>query len=111
MSAMRFGICCDEDRFKLAAEMGFSYVETAFNKLASMDEREYKKFIESLNASGLKSEACNCFFTFDIKLIGENADYAFLNSYVNKGMEHAAEAGCRVAVIGNGGREAYSRSV
>lgn len=100
---MRFGVCCGEERFGTAAEMGYDYVETVFSKFTTMTDGEYARLLSELRKYNLKSEACNCFFPSEMKLVGETADFSQIDSYVKKGMERAAEAGCKVAVIGSGG--------
>lgn len=100
---MRFGVCCDQSRFAAVAAAGFDYAETAFNQLVSMDDAAYSGYLAALGEYGLKSEACNLFFTSATRLFGPEADPSFLDGYVKKGMERAARAGCKVAVIGSGG--------
>lgn len=100
---MKFGVCCSEDRFGIVAEMGYDYVETVFSKFTTMTEAEYKQFNSKLKEYNLKSEACNCFFPSDIKLVGDSVNLSQIASYVEKGMERAADAGCKTAVIGSGG--------
>ena len=95
---MKFGVCCSEDRFGIVAEMGYDYVETVFSKFTTMTEAEYKQFNSKLKEYNLKSEACNCFFPSDIKLVGDSVNLSQIASYVEKGMERAADAGCKTAV-------------
>lgn len=81
---MRFGVCCGEERFGTAAEMGYDYVETVFSKFTTMTDGEYARLLSELRKYNLKSEACNCFFPSEMKLVGETADFSQIDSYVKK---------------------------
>ena len=100
---MKFGVCCGEDKFESVAGAGYDYLEFPFCRFSAMTDEEFRLFSLKLKDCGLKSEACNSFFTPDIKLIGEDVNLLNIESYVKKGMERAAAAGCEVAVIGSGG--------
>lgn len=100
---MKIGVCGGIERIKAAAESGFDYFEPGFRTLALADEETYHHFKDEIEKYGIPCEAANLFLPGDIKIVGENIDYDYIESYLKKGYARAAEIGVKTVVLGSGG--------
>lgn len=99
---MKFGVCCNSDRFDRVSQLGYDYVECGFSTLVSLTDEQMAQFVEKLKNHSLKLEACHGFFGPEVVIVGPDADIAFLPDYVEKGMSRVADLGCEVVVLGSG---------
>ena len=100
---MKIGVCTGNDNIALAAEYGFDYIEANFKNIAMCSDVEFNKFLSLLNEYNIACETANCFLPGEIKVVGENVDYAAITEYLSVGYKRAAEAGIKVVVFGSGG--------
>lgn len=100
---MKFGVCCGFNNITVAAECGYDYIETNFRNLAESSEGEYEKFRTELKNNNITCETANCFLPGNMKVTGENIDYAAIKKYLSIGYKRASEVGIKVVVFGSGG--------
>ncbi|MGE5558022.1 MAG: sugar phosphate isomerase/epimerase family protein [Bacillota bacterium] len=100
---MRIGICLGLEGLEKISGAGFDYLETAINVLAGMDREKFAEAKRLLRDSPIKVEAGNCFFPWDLKIVGSEAEPAKIQDYIKKTMERLGELSARIAVIGSGG--------
>lgn len=110
---MRLGVCCSFGRAETVRRAGFDYVEWNLGALADLDEKEFEACAVSLEESGLRAEAVNCFFGAGWHLTGPEADFGRIEEYARFALGRAAELGTKIAVLGGGGArkapEGYDR--
>ena len=99
---MRLGVCCSFDRAETVRRAGFDYVEWNLGALADLDEKEFEACAASLEASGLRAEAVNCFFGSGWQLTGPEADFGKIGKYARHALGRAAILGTKIAVLGGG---------
>jgi len=103
---MLFGLCgTDPESGRLAASLGFDYVEWSVPALLQPREPEdaFRAALEACKSTGLHCPALNCFVPGDLKITGPEADMKALEAYVRIVMQRAAEAQVEVIVFGSGG--------
>jgi sugar phosphate isomerase/epimerase len=102
---MKFGACVgtDEEKIKVAKEVGFDYVETNLSNIGTISDEEFEAFLLVLKTNNIPCEASNCFIPSDYQLVGENVDYKSISAYVAKALERASRVGIKSAVFGSGG--------
>ena len=69
---MKIGVCCNYDRWSIVAEAGYDYVEGNFSKIAKASDEEFDKMKCALEASGVRMEATNGFFSGDFQLYSKD---------------------------------------
>lgn len=113
---MKIGVCCNYDRWGIVAEAGYDYVEGNFSKIAKATDEEFDAMKRALEASGVKMEATNGFFSGDFQLYSKD-DFETVKKnvreYCELGFARGAALGQKVAVIGSSGarniREGYTK--
>jgi D-psicose/D-tagatose/L-ribulose 3-epimerase len=105
---MLFGICCaiDEegnikhiDYYKIC---GFDYLELPLNKIASMNDVEFRKMYERIEKTGLPVLSANCFMDSRIKITGPEFNNEIFTEYVKKVLLRAHNLGIQKTVFGSG---------
>lgn len=113
---MRIGVCSSHDRWAAVAAAGYDYVEGNFSKIARASEEEFAEMKKILNASGIKMEATNGFFSSSFALYSKD-DFDTIRKNVREyceiGFSRGAALGQKVAVIGSSGarniKEGYTK--
>ena len=113
---MKIGVCCNYDRWGIVAEAGYDYVEGNFSKIAKATDEEFDAMKRALEASGVRMEATNGFFSGDFQLYSKD-DFETVKKnvreYCELGFARGAALGQKVAVIGSSGarniREGYTK--
>ena len=113
---MKIGVCCNYDRWGIVAEAGYDYVEGNFSKIAKATDEEFDAMKRALEASGVRMEATNGFFSGDYQLYSKD-DFETVKKnvreYCELGFARGAALGQKVAVIGSSGarniREGYTK--
>ena len=113
---MKIGVCCNYDRWGIVAEAGYDYVEGNFSKIAKATDEEFDEMKRALEASGVRMEATNGFFSGDFQLYSKD-DFETVRKNVREyceiGFARGAELGQKVAVIGSSGarniRDGYTK--
>ena len=113
---MKIGVCCNYDRWGIVAEAGYDYVEGNFSKIAKATDEEFDEMKCALEASGVRMEATNGFFSGDFQLYSKD-DFETVKKnvreYCELGFARGAALGQKVAVIGSSGarniREGYTK--
>ena len=113
---MKIGVCCNYDRWGIVAEAGYDYVEGNFSKIAKATDEEFDAMKHALEASGVRMEATNGFFSGDFQLYSKD-DFETVKKnvreYCELGFARGAALGQKVAVIGSSGarniREGYTK--
>ncbi|MDD7647766.1 MAG: sugar phosphate isomerase/epimerase [Ruminococcus bromii] len=100
---MRFGVCAPVSEARNLAEIGFDYIEVSVALLAEMTDEQFAAFCAENDAAPIHAEAANCMFPGSLRLTGENADFAAVQSYLDRAMARLQTAGVSVAVFGSGG--------
>lgn len=103
---MKIGVCCNYDRWGIVAEAGYDYVEGNFSKIAKATDEEFDEMKRALEASGVRMEATNGFFSGDFQLYSKD-DFETVKKnvreYCELGFARGAALGQKVAVIGSSG--------
>jgi len=102
---MAIGVCGNLDMARLAARVGFDFVEMKVADLL-MPLAEEKSFIarcEELRQSGLPCLAVNCFLPSTLKVTGPAIDRVSLERFGAIAIRRAAVAGVKTIVFGSGG--------
>ena len=113
---MKIGVCCNYDRWGIVAEAGYDYVEGNFSKIAKATDEEFDEMKRALEASGVRMEATNGFFSGEFQLYSKD-DFETVKKnvreYCELGFARGAALGQKVAVIGSSGarniREGYTK--
>ena len=113
---MKIGVCCNYDRWGIVDEAGYDYVEGNFSKIAKATDEEFDEMKRTLEASGVRMEATNGFFSGDFQLYSKD-DFETVKKnvreYCELGFARGAALGQKVAVIGSSGarniREGYTK--
>lgn len=103
---MKLGACagCTAlDKIEILAKTGFDYVEIGFGDMAKRSDEEFEAFLAKLAELNFKCEAANSFVPGEIKLTGEEVDYAAVTEFVEKGMARAEKIGIKSVVFGSSG--------
>lgn len=101
---MRIGICTGVENINKLEAMGFDYIEPALNAAVALSKEQFDNVKRMVDKSSIKCEAFNCFFPWDIKIVGPDAaDSAIINEYIKRALERASLLGCRITVVGSGG--------
>ena len=103
---MKIGVCASADRAGLLREVGYDYIELAFNQLSNMEEERFHLQFDLLQQAGIAAESYNCFFPGDIQLYAPDTNQDDLlrrvKEYAEKGFARAAKLGGKISVIGSG---------
>lgn len=113
---MKIGVCCNYDRWGIVADAGYDYVEGNFSKIAKATDEDFDEMKRALEASGVRMEATNGFFSGDFQLYSKD-DFETVKKnvreYCELGFARGAALGQKVAVIGSSGarniREGYTK--
>lgn len=105
MSEFLFGVCISfKDRTRLleAKAAGAQYYEINFTGLSEATDSEVDEFQSFTKSVGIPCLAANGMFPGEMSLVGENADYARIDEYLDKTSGRFAKLGGRTVVLGSG---------
>lgn len=100
--SMRFGVCTSFENIPTLIEAGYDYLEFNFTSLVEMSDEEFEKAKATVEKYNFYAESFNCFFPWNIRLIGPDVDYERIISHIRAGMPRAAALGGKICVIGSG---------
>ena len=92
-----------EDRLKIAKEIGYDFVETSLAATLDWSFETVSDFADFLSDIKLPCISTNGMFPPDIKLIGKDADKVKISEYLNESFEKIAPLKTKVCVLGSGG--------
>lgn len=94
---MKFGVCVGTDiqKMKLIKEIGYDYAESHCQEIASKPFEH----LDGMKATGLPVVAANCFI--GMRVVGEEKDYAAIDSYLSTLFEKASYLGIEYLVFGS----------
>ena len=98
----RIGICAQLEHAPLAARAGADHLEPSFGVVAGMEESAFRTGAHTLRDSGLCAESMNSMLPGTIILYGDDTKTAAALDFVQRGMDRAAELGCRNVIFGSG---------
>ncbi len=109
---MRFGVCAPIEKAAAIHRAGADYIELNCSATLQPELRDadWAPMRDQLHALPLPVEAFNVFITAK-KLVGPEADLAWLTKYVDRAARRAAELGASIIVIGSGGARAVPPAV
>ncbi|MCS6775771.1 MAG: sugar phosphate isomerase/epimerase family protein [Chloroherpetonaceae bacterium] len=101
---MRFGVCTGIAHAHVLAQAGYDYIElsVAGDLMPEAGELEWRARRRVIEAMPLRPETFNSFVR-TARIIGPEADFAFLRHYVDTALTRAAQVGGHVIVFGSGG--------
>ena len=99
---MKIGVCCNINRARIAAAVGYDYAEFNLSKIAKMTDDEFDALIIEKNSIGLPIPTFNGAFPSDIKL-NVGVDMNILSSYAEKAFSRAQRLGGEIVVVGSSG--------
>ena len=111
---MKIGACLSSvEKWKLAAQIGYDYVEANFSKIAAMSDDEFEEAKALLSEIGIRAEVCNGFFPGGFLLYaydpqtkaasGFDGIKENVRAYAHRGFARAKQLGTTIVVIGSGG--------
>lgn len=99
---MRFGICTGFANAKIAARLGYDFIEIGHADLSPEGpESDWAPARDGILESGLQAEALGKLFPGEIKLVGPRLDLARAEHYVDVAFARAAEVGVKVVAWGS----------
>ena len=101
---MRLGMCVgtDVERMRVAAQVGYDYVEGGLSAIAAMGDEEFETFLRAVKELPIPMLKCNGFMPGSVHPTGANVSEAELRAYLEKAMFRAQRLGIRVCVFGSG---------
>jgi D-psicose/D-tagatose/L-ribulose 3-epimerase len=100
---MKFGLCTPVSNLKMAADLGYDYIEPSVTGIVSMEEEEFRRAVEEVGSSPIKCEVCNILFRPDIRLTGEGYNEDLMAAYLDKAFARIIQLGTKAVVLGSGG--------
>jgi len=99
---IRYGVSCQFDKYDDVVKAGYDYIEPALNDIAKKSDEEIKAIEKRIAEKGIKAECVNCFFPWEISIVGEKLDIKVVEEYAKKAFEKVSKLGTKKAVIGSG---------
>ncbi|MBR5452430.1 MAG: sugar phosphate isomerase/epimerase [Clostridia bacterium] len=99
---MKYGICTSAEVAAKAKQCGYDYIEPALQMVANMSEEEFDIFLETMKAADMKCLAMCGFFPATLKLVGDEAHFEKIKSYIDFSLSRAAKLGAETVVFGSG---------
>lgn len=99
---MKYGICTSAEVAARAKECGYDYIESALQVVASLSEEDFNTYVDTMNAADMKCLAMCGFFPGTIKLVGDEADFEKIKSYIEFSLSRASKLGAKTVVFGSG---------
>lgn len=97
------GLCTGWENAALAASLGYDYIEPALNRLAALEEEDFRAACDTVEAGGFPCQAFNCLLPGEIRVTGGAVDPARQADYLARAFQRAARLGAKVIVFGSGG--------
>lgn len=99
---MKYGICTSAEVAARAKECGYDYIESALQVVAALSEEDFNIYLDTMNAADMKCLAMCGFFPGTLKLVGDEADFEKICSYINSSLARASKLGAKTVVFGSG---------
>lgn len=99
---MKYGICTSAEVAARAKECGYDYIESALQVVASLSEEDFNTYVDTMNAADMKCLAMCGFFPGTLKLVGDEADFEKIKSYIEFSLSRASKLGAETVVFGSG---------
>lgn len=98
---MRLGLNCFPEKFALAKENGFDYVDVSLKEFVANSDLYIDDTEKLLEKLGFRIESFNGFFPNEVKLIGKEADWSEITRIAEKNIRVAHRFGVDNVVIGS----------
>lgn len=109
---MRFGCCVSPEQISILAEAGFDFCELpARAVLPFEDDSAALPALRTIEAAGLRPEAFNVLVPAQLRMLGPEADFEALRSYLRRAFRRMAALGGQVVVLGSGGARQIPESM
>ena len=100
---MRFGCCVNQEQIDIIAQAGFDFCELpARSVLPFEDDAAAMPVLRALEAAPLRPEAFNVLVPAQLPMVGPQADFAALRTYLRRAFERMVRLGGAVVVLGSG---------
>lgn len=100
---MKIGVCVSPQQLADCAGLSCDYLELPVNALAAMNDIEWKEFKQTIQRTGIPTEAFNILFPGTLKVVGPAVDESAIKQYLAHALHRVAEIGGKVVVFGSGG--------
>ena len=90
------------DGYRLMREIGYDYMECAVGHLVSLTDEEMEQAAACHRDGLLTVEACNSFIPGTLPLVGPQADWNAIESYLRNALSRMAQVGVKTVVFGSG---------
>jgi D-psicose/D-tagatose/L-ribulose 3-epimerase len=100
---MRFGVATGIENIEILEKAGFDYIEWSVTTAAGMNNEDFKAIAKKVTSSSIKCEAMNCFFPWDIKIVGPEVSKNYIQEYIKIAFDRLSQLGSKVVVVGSGG--------
>jgi sugar phosphate isomerase/epimerase len=101
---MRIGCWVSADQARLAAELGYDFVELPVTELYPEGPTEnYEKTKRAIESAGIPALVFNFFLPPTLRVVGAEVDSQRLTAYLGVTMDRAARLGAKTIVFGSGG--------
>ena len=101
---MRFGCCVSPDRIDILARAGYDFCELpARAVLPFEDDAAALPALRAIDAAPLRSESFNVLVPPQLPMVGPQADFEALRSYLRRAFGRMVQLGGAVVVLGSGG--------
>ncbi|MBQ7338533.1 MAG: sugar phosphate isomerase/epimerase [Clostridia bacterium] len=96
------GVCAQLDRATSVAKIGADHIEPGFALTAGLEEEKFRLGLSCLKDSGLTADSMNSMLPGTAVLYGSEQDSEHVLELVRRGMDRAAQIGCKNVVFGSG---------
>ena len=97
------GVCDGQSAARMAAGLGYDYVEMSLAPLAALDGDGFDYVLSELDGARIKCECLNVMFPAGIRLTGGERDEAAIRAYLDAAFARAHKIGAELVVFGSGG--------
>ncbi|WP_319475969.1 sugar phosphate isomerase/epimerase family protein [Marispirochaeta aestuarii] len=85
------------------AEFGYEYLDLPVAQMMELDDGEFEKLKQRIQASGLECEACNNLFPASVKITGPSVDLSAVRNYLDTAIRRVEELGAELICFGSSG--------
>lgn len=100
---MKLGLCCGFDKYDVAVDAGFDFVEPGAGTILNLSDSEFEQLKSKMAQTGVYARACNCLLPSDIRIACSDYSKEKVDEYANRLFKRAAQLGIKTAVLGSGG--------
>lgn len=99
---MKIGVNCDISKAEFVKLAGYDFIESKFNRLALMEQDEFKSVYDIIETIDFPVYAWNGYFKPDVRLFDGSLNLEHVKSYSELSLSRAAKLGGKVVVFGCG---------